>query len=214
MQTKTGREAWEGFKTAKKLRPWAARPLLLLLLLGLLPAFAGAVQNPMQPTSLSSATLGFAESLKIVPLKETATVARGTVTKGGKETWVIEIPVPPWLKEKAATTSFSPTPDDIYPYGEETAAPCKPAGSAGAAAARNITFMPIIVNQDDNTKSLLTSSNIQSGYECTYDTVQPFVRCVDTIYGDKFFYGSLATYTSRSIEFVAFLGMVYVARLP
>lgn len=185
----------------KKILP--ALPLLLLVMQG-----AAAIQYPTQPTSLSSRTLGFVTSLNMTVIPETERSARGVVYKNSAERWVIEIPVPPWLKQQLSSTPYSATPDKIFPWGDGTAAPC---AGAGSAAAKNITFMPIIADYTDSSNTLASSDNILSDFDCTYDPRQTFVRCEDRVYGNYYFSGKYSKYSTlsfRDLEFVAMLGMI------
>lgn len=171
-----------------------ARHLLLLFTSSFLHT-ASAVQYPVTPTVISTKQTTFMQGISLKQLDETAVLARGIVYQDRSEIFVIEIPMPAWLVK--AKTEFSADPDAIYAYGEGKKAPCDKEETRDAA--RNITFIPVIMEIDTTKKTTTSESNVQSYFKCTYDTKQPFIRCEDRIH---------STLLSRSIEFTAVLAMV------
>lgn len=155
----------------------------LLVALEKMPARVSAAQNLQQPTALPTGIQEFLRSVSLKPLPETAYTVTGVVPEDTADTFIVNIPVPPALAAVAGTsTPFSAAVDHIYSYGDGSVFPCN--GDA-AQTAKNVTFVPLVIERNTPANQMSTSTAFQNGFACQYIAgTNAIVRCTKSF--DKF----------------------------
>lgn len=187
------------FFTAKNL-------LLVITVLGITCInLASAYLAPVESTTLSTKQRKYIQQLRVITLDETAKVVKGTVYRQSSDMASIKLEIPAWLRKSGLP--FSARPEDVWPWGEGKKEPCN--SNDFAATQRNITFIPLVLDDDVVANDTTTSAkNVQSEFVCSWDKeAQTFVLCERRIQGQQY-YSKYNYDTSKNVDFTAVLAVI------